>query len=109
MDSRFCQDEIFGPVVSLHAFDDDDQALALANESRYGLAASVWTNDLARAHRMAAEIECGIVWINTWMQRDLRTPFGGMKDSGFGREGGMEALKFFTEPKTVCIGTLPNG
>ncbi|MFZ9310540.1 MAG: aldehyde dehydrogenase [Arenimonas sp.] len=109
MDSRFCQDEIFGPVVSLHAFDDDDQALALANASRYGLAASVWTNDLARAHRMAAEIECGIVWINTWMQRDLRTPFGGMKDSGFGREGGMEALKFFTEPKTVCIGTLPNG
>jgi aminomuconate-semialdehyde/2-hydroxymuconate-6-semialdehyde dehydrogenase len=109
MDSRFCQDEIFGPVVSLHAFDDDNHALALANQSRYGLAASVWTNDLARAHRLAAELECGIVWINTWMQRDLRTPFGGMKDSGFGREGGLEALKFFTEPKTVCIGTEANG
>lgn len=109
MGSRFCQDEIFGPVVSLHAFDDDNHALALANQSRYGLAASVWTNDLARAHRMAAQLECGIVWINTWMQRDLRTPFGGMKDSGFGREGGLEALKFFTEPKTVCIGTEANG
>jgi aminomuconate-semialdehyde/2-hydroxymuconate-6-semialdehyde dehydrogenase len=109
MDSRFCQDEIFGPVVSLHAFDDDDHALALANESRYGLAASVWTNDLARAHRLAGELECGIIWINTWMQRDLRTPFGGIKNSGLGREGGLDAMKFFTEPKTVCIGILPNG
>ncbi|MEY3373285.1 MAG: hypothetical protein RLZZ537_1753, partial [Pseudomonadota bacterium] len=109
MDSDFCQDEIFGPVVSLHAFDNDDQALALANASRYGLAASVWTGDLMRAHRMANELECGIVWINTWMQRDLRTPFGGMKQSGFGREGGLDAMKFFTEPKTVCIGALPHG
>ena len=109
MDSDFCQDEIFGPVVSLHAFDDDDHALALANASRYGLAATVWTGDLVRAHRMARELECGIVWINTWMQRDLRTPFGGMKQSGLGREGGLEAMTFFTEPKTVCIGNLPNG
>jgi aminomuconate-semialdehyde/2-hydroxymuconate-6-semialdehyde dehydrogenase len=109
MDSGFCQDEIFGPVVSLHAFDNENHALALANASRYGLAATVWTSDLMRAHRMASELECGIVWINTWMQRDLRTPFGGMKQSGFGREGGLEAMKFFTEPKTVCIGVLPNG
>lgn len=104
MASRFCQEEIFGPVVSLHAFDAEAEALTLANESRYGLAASLWTRDLARAHRMASHLETGIVWINTWMQRDLRTPFGGMKQSGFGREGGLDAIKFFTEPKTVSLG-----
>lgn len=104
MSARSCQQEIFGPVVSLHAFDDEIEAIALANQSDYGLAASIWTSDLSRAHRLANEIDCGIVWINTWMQRDLRTPFGGMKQSGFGREGGLDALKFFTEPKTICLG-----
>ena len=105
MSARCCQEEIFGPVVVLHPFNDETEALQLANESVYGLAASVWTSDLSRAHRMGSRLACGIVWINTWMQRDLRTPFGGMKQSGYGREGGMEALRFFTEPKTVCLGT----
>jgi aminomuconate-semialdehyde/2-hydroxymuconate-6-semialdehyde dehydrogenase len=104
MHARFCQEEIFGPVISLHVFDNEAEALQLANDSKYGLAASVWTSDLSRAHRMAAELETGIVWINTWMQRDLRTPFGGMKQSGYGREGGLDALKFFSEPKTISIG-----
>jgi aminomuconate-semialdehyde/2-hydroxymuconate-6-semialdehyde dehydrogenase len=104
MHARFCQEEIFGPVISLHIFDNETEALQLANHSKYGLAASVWTSDLARAHRVASALETGIVWINTWMQRDLRTPFGGMKQSGYGREGGLEALKFFSEPKTISIG-----
>lgn len=105
MSSRFCQEEVFGPVISLHAFESESDALAMANDSGYGLAASVWTADIARAQRMALGLETGIVWINTWMQRDLRTPFGGMKQSGLGREGGLEALKFFSEAKTVSIGT----
>ncbi|MBP7370001.1 MAG: aldehyde dehydrogenase family protein, partial [Arenimonas sp.] len=104
MHTRFCQEEVFGPVISLHVFDDEADALQLANQSHYGLASSVWTTDLARAHRMAAQLETGIVWINTWLQRDLRTPFGGMKQSGYGREGGLDALKFFSEPKTISIG-----
>ena len=104
MHSRFCQEEVFGPVLSLHVFDDEAEALAMANDSSYGLAASVWTSDISRAQRMAAGLETGIVWINAWMQRDLRTPFGGMKQSGYGREGGLEAIKFFTEVKTVSIG-----
>lgn len=104
MHARFCQEEVFGPVISLHAFEDEAEALLLANQSDFGLASSVWTTDLNRAHRMAAKLETGIVWINTWLQRDLRTPFGGMKQSGFGREGGLDALKFFTEPKTISIG-----
>ena len=104
MHARFCQEEVFGPVISLHVFDSEADALALANHSKYGLAASIWTSDITRAHRIAAELETGIVWINTWMQRDLRTPFGGMKQSGYGREGGLEALKFFSEPKTISIG-----
>jgi aminomuconate-semialdehyde/2-hydroxymuconate-6-semialdehyde dehydrogenase len=95
--------EIFGPVVSLIPFDDEAEAIALANDSRYGLAASLWTSDLSRAHRVATALDFGIVWTNCWLLRDLRTPFGGVKQSGLGREGGTEALAFFTEPKNVCI------
>jgi aminomuconate-semialdehyde/2-hydroxymuconate-6-semialdehyde dehydrogenase len=97
------QEEIFGPVITLQPFDDEEHALALANATPYGLSASLWTSDLARAHRMAARIGSGIVWINTWLMRDLRTPFGGVGQSGVGREGGVDAMRFFTEPKNVCI------
>jgi aminomuconate-semialdehyde/2-hydroxymuconate-6-semialdehyde dehydrogenase len=100
---RTNQEEIFGPVVTLMPFDADDDAVALANSTSYGLAASVWTTNLSRAHRVAARLESGIVWINCWLRRDLRTPFGGVKNSGVGREGGLEALRFFTEPKNICI------
>lgn len=102
-DCRINQEEIFGPVVSLVPFDTEDEALAMANSTPYGLAAVVWTENLSKAHRVAAKLESGIVWINCWMVRDLRTPFGGVKHSGVGREGGFEALKFFTEPKNVCV------
>lgn len=100
---RTNQEEIFGPVCTIMPFDTEQQALELANGTQYGLASSIWTNDLKRAHRMAKNIEAGIVWINCWLLRDLRTPFGGVKSSGVGREGGLEALRFFTEPKNVCI------
>lgn len=100
---RVNQEEIFGPVATLIPFDGEDEVIAWANSTPYGLAASVWTNTLARAHRVAHALESGIVWINCWLVRDLRTPFGGVKQSGVGREGGVEALRFFTEPKNICL------
>jgi aminomuconate-semialdehyde/2-hydroxymuconate-6-semialdehyde dehydrogenase len=102
-DARTNQEEIFGPVATITPFTSEDEVVKMANSTRYGLSASVWTGDLDRAQRLSRRIEAGIVWINTWMFRDLRTPFGGVKDSGFGREGGMEALKFFSEVKNTCI------
>ncbi len=102
-DCRVNQEEIFGPVVTIAPFRSEDEAIGLANAAPFGLSASLWTRDLARAHRVAERLETGTVWINCWLLRDLRTPFGGVKNSGIGREGGDEALRFFTEPKTVCI------
>ncbi|MFQ5709287.1 MAG: aldehyde dehydrogenase [bacterium] len=102
-DCRTNQEEIFGPVVTLTPFDTEEEVLTYANSTQYGLAASLWTQDLTRAHRVANRLQSGIIWINCWMLRDLRTPFGGMKNSGLGREGGLEALRFFTEPKNVCV------
>jgi aminomuconate-semialdehyde/2-hydroxymuconate-6-semialdehyde dehydrogenase len=100
---RVNQEEIFGPVVTITPFKDEEEAIRLANDVPFGLSASLWTRDLARAHRVAERLESGTVWINCWLLRDLRTPFGGMKHSGVGREGGDEALRFFTEPKNVCV------
>lgn len=103
LECRTNQEEIFGPVVTIAPFDSEEEALALANGTEYGLAATVWTQQLSRAQRLAERLQFGIVWINCWMLRDLRTPFGGVKHSGVGREGGLEALRFFTEPKNICI------
>ncbi|KJJ38438.1 aldehyde dehydrogenase [Aequorivita vladivostokensis] len=100
---RVNQEEIFGPVVTLMPFETEEEALQMANSVKYGLSSTLWTSDLNRTMRISKEIEAGIVWVNTWLNRDLRTPFGGMKDSGVGREGGFEALRFFTEAKNVCI------
>ncbi len=102
-DCRTNQEEIFGPVVTIMPFDTEEEVLSYANSTIYGLAATVWTENLTRAHRVAERLESGIVWVNCWLLRDLRTPFGGVKNSGVGREGGMEALHFFTEAKNVCI------
>jgi aminomuconate-semialdehyde/2-hydroxymuconate-6-semialdehyde dehydrogenase len=100
---RTNQEEIFGPVVTIMPFDNEEEALEYANGTNYGLSATLWTSNLARTHRLSKEIHAGIVWVNTWLLRDLRTPFGGVKSSGVGREGGFEALRFFTEPKNVCV------
>jgi aminomuconate-semialdehyde/2-hydroxymuconate-6-semialdehyde dehydrogenase len=100
---RVLQEEIFGPVVTITPFEDDADAIRSANSTRYGLSATVWTRDLQRAHRVAAALHAGTVWINCWLLRDLRVPFGGMKESGVGREGGFESLNFFTEAKNVCV------
>ncbi len=97
------QEEIFGPVVTIQSFKTEEEAIQLANATQYGLAASIWTKDISRANTVAAKVESGIIWINCWLLRDLRTPFGGLKNSGVGREGGWEALRFFTEAKNVCI------
>lgn len=102
-DCRVNQEEIFGPVVTLMPFKTEDEVLQMANKVKYGLSATLWTNNLNRTMRVSSKIEAGIVWVNTWLLRDLRTPFGGVKNSGVGREGGFEALRFFTEPKNVCI------
>lgn len=100
---RTDQEEIFGPVISIAPFDNEEEAVARANGTPYGLAAVIWTRDVKRAHRVARAVQAGIVWVNCWMVRDLRTPFGGVKQSGVGREGGVEALRFFTEAKNVCF------
>lgn len=102
-DCRINQEEVFGPVVTIMPFETEDEVLEMANSVKYGLSATLWTTDLNRTMRISKQIEAGIVWVNTWLNRDLRTPFGGMKDSGVGREGGFEALRFFTEAKNVCI------
>ena len=100
---RTNQEEIFGPVVTITPFDTEEEVLEMANSTQYGLSATLWTSNLKRAHRMANELDAGIVWINAWLVRDLRTPFGGTKSSGVGREGGWEALRFFTEAKNVFV------
>ncbi|GHC55952.1 aldehyde dehydrogenase [Ulvibacter litoralis] len=100
---RVNQEEIFGPVVTIMPFETEEEALRMANSVKYGLSATLWTTHLDRTMRLSKQLEAGIVWVNTWLNRDLRTPFGGMKDSGVGREGGFDALRFFTEPKNVCI------
>lgn len=100
---RTNMEEIFGPVVTIQPFKTEDEALSLANTSDYGLAATIWTSNITRANRVATKVQSGIIWVNCWLLRDLRTPFGGFKSSGVGREGGWEAMRFFTEPKNVCV------
>ncbi|HMS66367.1 MAG TPA: aldehyde dehydrogenase [Ignavibacteria bacterium] len=102
-DCRTNQEEIFGPVVTITPFESEEEVLMMANSTEFGLASIIWTENITTAHRMSSKIKSGIVWINCWMIRDLRTPFGGVKNSGVGREGGLEALRFFTEAKNVCL------
>jgi aminomuconate-semialdehyde/2-hydroxymuconate-6-semialdehyde dehydrogenase len=102
-DSRTANEEIFGPVVTVHPFDSEDEAVSIANSVRYGLSASVWTRDLDRAHRLGRRLETGMVWVNTWLLRDLRVPFGGVKSSGVGREGGRWSMEFFSEATNICV------
>jgi aminomuconate-semialdehyde/2-hydroxymuconate-6-semialdehyde dehydrogenase len=97
------REEIFGPCAALAPFDTEDEAIALANDTDYGLAASVWTTDLSRGHRVAQRMNVGMAWVNTWFLRDLRSPFGGVGLSGIGREGGEHSLDFYTEPTNVCV------
>ncbi len=92
----------FGPLVTLQSFQSENEAIQLANETEYGLSATIWTEDNEKANRVSVQIDAGVIWVNCWLVRDLRTPFGGMKQSGLGREGGDEALRFFTEPKNIC-------
>jgi len=101
--SRTAQEEIFGPVVTIHPFKDEDEALQLANDTDFGLAGTIWTSDMVRAQRFAQKMETGMVWVNTWNERDLRVPFGGMKQSGSGREGGRWSMDFFSEARNVCV------
>jgi aminomuconate-semialdehyde/2-hydroxymuconate-6-semialdehyde dehydrogenase len=101
--ARVVREEIFGPCCHVRAFDDEDEVVALANDTEYGLAAALWTENVSRAHRVAARLEAGITWVNSWFLRDLRTPFGGMKQSGIGREGGEYSLEFYTETKNICV------
>jgi aminomuconate-semialdehyde/2-hydroxymuconate-6-semialdehyde dehydrogenase len=101
--SRCVKEEIFGPICHITPFDTEEEAISLANDSRYGLAAAIWTRDISRGHRVAREMEAGMVWVNTWYLRDLRTPFGGVKMSGIGREGGQHSLNFYAEPSNICI------
>ncbi|MBI5781710.1 MAG: 2-hydroxymuconic semialdehyde dehydrogenase [Rhodocyclales bacterium] len=102
-DSPVAREEIFGPCTLIQPFDDEDEVIARANDTDYGLACAIWTKDLSRAHRVSGQIEAGLVWVNSWFLRDLRTPFGGMKQSGIGREGGVHSLEFYTELKNVCV------
>ena len=103
--ARCVKEEIFGPVCHIAPFDSEEEAVALANDTRYGLAASVWTSDLKRAHRVAQRMNAGITWVNCWFLRDLRTPFGGVGLSGIGREGGVHSLNFYSELNNICIRT----
>jgi aminomuconate-semialdehyde/2-hydroxymuconate-6-semialdehyde dehydrogenase len=102
-DARCVKEEIFGPICHVAPFDSEEQAVQMANDTRYGLTAAVWTSNLQRAHRVARQMEVGMVWVNDWYLRDLRTPFGGVKLSGLGREGGMHSLAFFSEPMNICV------
>ncbi len=101
--ARCVKEEIFGPVCHIQPFDDEEEVIKMANDTEYGLCAALWTQDVSRAHRVSSQIRAGMVWVNTWYLRDLRTPFGGMKASGLGREGGIHSLNFYSELKNICV------